>query len=300
MGGGPSNVTSTTTSQLPPWAQPVAAYLLGNTENYVNADLQNGMPAGLNSQVAPLSGAQNQGLQSGLSAAAGAGALLNPALAQMENTLSGAMLNPASNPYLQATFEAAAQPLVTQYQDATEPGIQAEFAHAGSFGGSAQQQTEGIAQQELGNALANLGTGIYGNAYQQGLQNQIREQALLPGLLGASFAPAQEELALGGLQQAQNQAQLNANQQNAQLQYQYPFQTLDQLASVLPPAVGGSYLGSSSMTNPNAITPLTGTLAGGLGGYGLGSLIGAPLLGAAAGPLGAGLGGLAGLLAGLL
>ena len=102
-------------------------------------------------------------------------------LGQAKQILSGAYLNPSSNPYLQATYNEAAQPLVTQFRDATEPGIQAEFAQAGSFGGSAQRDAENIAQQNLAQGLSNLGTNIYGENYEQGMQNMIREQGLLPG-----------------------------------------------------------------------------------------------------------------------
>lgn len=299
-GGGPSTVSSNTQSNLPAWAVPYGMGLLGQTGNYINSDLAGGYPAGMQAQIAPLSPDQQEGLNLGYAAATGAQGLLGPALSQAQNTLSGAYLNPNTNPYLQGAFNEAALPVTEQYQYATQPGIQAEYAHAGAFGGSAQQQTEGLAQQGLGNALQNLATNIYGGAYQQGVQNQLAEEQLVPGLLGATFAPSQALLNLGGLVQNQQQAQLNAGQQNATNQYLYPYQTLGELAAMLPAAVGGAYNSSSSMTNPNALYPLGGLMAGSLGGYGLGSLLGGSLLGAGAGPLGAGLGGLGGLLSTLL
>lgn len=300
MGGAPSNVTSTTTASLPAFAAPYANSVLNDVSNYVNADLAGGFPRGLLEQVAPLTGLQQQGINLGQNAATGSQALLVPALQQMEATLSGNYLNPQSNPYLSATYNEAAQPIVQQYRDAIAPGIQAEFAHAGSFGGSAQQQTEGLAQQGLANALGNLATNLYGGAYEQGLQNQIKEQSLLPSLLAASFTPSQALLNLGGLSQQQQQSQLNAALQNAQSEFNYPYQTLSQLASAIPVSVGGAYNATTTGPNPNALSPLAGSLAGSLGGYGLASLIGGSLLGGAAGPLGAGLGGLAGLLSSLL
>lgn len=300
MGGGPSNVTSTTTARLPQFAVPYAKSALSDIGNYVNADLAGGFPGGMLAQVAPLTGLQRQGINLGQQTAEASQGLLAPALSQAEATLSGAYLNPQSNPYLAATYNEAAQPLVQNFRYATEPGIQAEFAHAGSFGGSAQNQTEGLAQQGLANALGNLATNIYGGAYQQGVQNQLKEQALVPSLMAAGFTPSQALLDLGGLSQQQNQARLNAALQNAQSEFNYPFQALGELASAIPVSVGGSYSATTTGPNPNAVNPLAGALAGSLGGYGLASLIGGSLLGGAAGPLGAGLGGLAGLLGTLL
>jgi hypothetical protein len=216
--------------------------------------------------------------------------LLAPTLGNVSATQSGAYLLPQSNPFLGATFNAAAAPVVQQFRDATEPGIQAEFARAGTFGGSAQNQAEGIAQQDLGNTLQNLATNIYGSNYQQERQNQIRQQGLVPGLLNASFAPASELMNIGGLQQQFGQQVLNTALGNLENQYNWPFQILAQLGAALPTAVGGAYNSRQTGPNPNAIDPLSGGLAGLLGVSGL--------LGALGGGGGLG-GGISSLLGGL-
>jgi hypothetical protein len=180
---------------------------------------------------------------------------------------------------------------VQQFRDATEPGLQAEFARAGSFGGSAQNQAESIAQQNLGNTLQNLATNIYGGNYEQERQNQIRQQGLVPSLLQASFAPASELMDIGGIQQQFGQRVLDTALQNAENQYNFPFQILGQLGAALPTAVGGAYMSQQTGPNPSAIDPLSGGLAGllGVGGL-LGALSGGGGFGEGIGSLLGGLG----------
>ncbi len=293
-GGGPGNTTVTNQVQLPAWAQPYAAQFLGDVGNYVNQGLASGYPFPAQ-QLYGFTPDQVAGMNLGeQSALAGAQGLLAPSLANVSATQSGAYLMPQSNPYLQQTFNAAAAPVAQQFRDATEPGIQAEFARAGSFGGSAQNQAEGIAQQNLGNTLQNLATNIYGGNYEQERQNQIRQQGLVPSLLDASFTPASELMNIGGVQQQFGQQTLNTALQNLENQYNWPFQILGQLGAALPTAVGGSYLSQQTGPNPNAIDPLSGGLAGLLGAGGLLSAMGGG--GGFGGGLSALLGGLSSLL----
>src|SRR5579885_596376 len=240
-GGAPSHTTVTNQVQLPAWAQPYAMEFLGDVGKYVNQGLSSGYPFPAE-QVYGFTPDQMLGMHRGeLSAASDAQSLMTPTLADVAATQSGQYLNPATNPYLEQTFNAAAAPVVTQFRDATEPGIQAEFARAGSFGGSAQNQAEGIAQQNLGNTLQNLAAGIYGGNYEQERQNQIRQQGLIPGLLESSFGPASELMNIGGIQQQLGQEQLNTALQNAENRFNFPFQLLGQLGAALPTAVGGAY-----------------------------------------------------------
>jgi hypothetical protein len=273
--GGGGSTTVTNQVQLPAWAQPYAAGFLGEVGKYVDQGLASGYPFPPQ-QLYGFTPAQTAGMNLGTETALGsAQGLLNPTLANVAATQSGAYLMPQSNPYLQATFNAAAAPVVQQFRDATEPGLQAEFAQTGTFGGSAQNQAESVAQQNLGNTLQNLATGIYGGNYEQERQNQIRQQGLVPGLEQAAFEPASELMNIGGMQQQFGQQQLNTGLQNLENQYFWPFQMLGQLGAALPTAVGGAYQSQQTGPNPNAINPLTGGLAGLLGVGGLLGTLGA-------------------------
>lgn len=277
--GGPGNTTVTNQVALPSWAQPYAGEFLGDVAKYVNQGLASGYPFPAEQVYGftpdQLSG-MNLGSQTAMQTSSG---LLNPTMSNVAATQSGAYLMPQTNPYLEATYNAAAAPVVQQFRDATEPGIQAEFENAGSFGGSAQNQAESIALQNLGNTLQNLATNIYGGNYEQERQNQISQEGLIPGLVNASFAPATELMNIGAQQQQLGQETLNTSLQNAENQYNWPFQLLGQLGAALPTAVGGAYTSQQTGPNPNAINPTSvglqgllglGGLFGGLGGSGMG------------------------------
>ena len=103
------------------------------------------------------------------------------------NTAAGAMLG--SNPYLDAQYARAAQPLTRAFAEATMPGIDATFARAGRFGGSnAQANAVDTATQNLGRSLTDLGTGLYGGQYGQ--ERQLQQQAA-QGLMGGQLGAAQ-------------------------------------------------------------------------------------------------------------
>jgi len=268
-GGGPGNTTVTNQVALPAWAQPYAKEFLGDVGSYVKQGLSSGYPFPAE-QLYGFTPDQQTGMNLGSQAAMQtSSSLLNPTLSNVAATQSGAYLMPQTNPYLEATYNAAAAPVAQQFRDATEPGIQAEFAQAGSFGGSAQNQTEEIAQQNLGNTLQNLATNIYGGNYEQERQNQIGQQALVPGLENASFAPANELMNIGGVQQQFGQEGLNTSLQNAENQYNWPYQLLGQLGAALPTAVGGAYNSQQTGPNPNSFSSASNGLAGLLGFSGL-------------------------------
>ena len=235
-GGGPTQSSST---QYPPWAAPFGAGLLSETNQFVQQDLANGYPSALNWQVAPFTGLQQQGFGQGAGMAGADYSLIDPAFQNVAATQEGQFLNPATNPWLRATFNAAAQPVTQQFEDATAPGINGMFAQAGSFGGSANQEAMSDQQKNLGQTLDNLATGIYGGNYEQERQNQLAQQQGLGNILQAGFAPSQELLGLGGQQQAQQQNILNTGVQNEQQMIQYPFQILGELGNALQQAVGG-------------------------------------------------------------
>lgn len=277
--GGPGNTTVTNQVALPSWAQPYAGEFLGDVAKYVNQGLASGYPFPAE-QVYGFTPDQLSGMNLGSQTAMQtSSSLLNPTMSNVAATQSGAYLMPQTNPYLEATYNAAAAPVVQQFRDATEPGIQAEFENAGSFGGSAQNQAESIAQQNLGNTLQNLATNIYGGNYEQERQNQISQEGVIPGLVNASFAPATELMNIGAQQQQLGQETLNTSLQNAENQYNWPFQLLGQLGAALPTAVGGAYTSQQTGPNPNAINPTSvglqgllglGGLFSGLGGSGMG------------------------------
>jgi hypothetical protein len=89
-------------------------------------------------------------------------------------TMRGDYLSPESNPYLEDTYRRAAGAMTDQYRDAVAPQITAQFARAGSFGGSAHQNTEAAARYNYVRNLEELATGIYGENYGRERDRQLQ------------------------------------------------------------------------------------------------------------------------------
>jgi hypothetical protein len=254
MGSSGSN-SATTTSQMPSWAQGAGQSLLSAMQGLVfggPGGSPTSMPSGLNQSVAPLTGAQQGGLGALNKAASGpVQGLSNSANSAATNQLNGSMLNASSNPYLQSYSNAAAQSMIGQYQTATAPGNMASAQQAGMFNSNAAADQSLMSQYSLGNNLQSLNANIYEPAYQQGIQNQLQTMSMVPSLQQASLLPGQTQFGTGSVQQAQNQAGLNTNFQNALSSFQFPYQELSQLGGSIGQATGGASTVTSTGPGPS-------------------------------------------------
>jgi hypothetical protein len=115
--------------------------------------------------------------------------------------------NLGTNPYLNATFDKAADAVTRRYQTATAPGVDSAFAGRGRYGSGLHANAQGAAARELGDTLGGLATGIYGGAYGQERQLQegananlasqyLQGQGLRASTAGQSAAQAAEDARL--------------------------------------------------------------------------------------------------------
>ena len=131
------------------------------------------------------------------------------ALGNLAETASGQMLN--SNPYLDQTYDRAAQGLTRQFTETTNPAIQAMFSRAGRTGSNAQAETTLRAADTLGDDLAGLATNIYGGNYAQERQNQLGAANSINNQMLQSSGQDIQRLGLAsGLYGQDQSAQLNA------------------------------------------------------------------------------------------
>lgn len=92
----------------------------------------------------------------------------------VSSAMRGDFLDPSANPWLDATYKRAARALTDQYREGVAPSLTAQFARAGSFGGSAHQQTEAASRYNFGRNLEELAAQIYGDNYQQERDRQLQ------------------------------------------------------------------------------------------------------------------------------
>jgi len=249
---------SQSTQSIPSWALPAAKSIFstgfdlsapGQTPAY--------LPEGLN--LAPFNPALEQQLagfnptqQAGmdyLTGSAGASADLAGAGAQqLQDTLQGQYLSPESNPYLQSTYNAAADAMTNQYQQAIAPSLMAQAQQGGVMGGSGMQEQQAYNQFNLGQNLSDLASKIYGGNYAAERGNQLAGLGMVGAGQQAISAPGQQLLGVGALGQGQTQAGMDVATQNAQLRQEYPYKQLSYLGNLLGTATtgGGSVTAGTS------------------------------------------------------
>lgn len=251
--GGSGHAVSSTTPVPPSW-------FAGPYEQFYQQANQTLMPGGgfipynpaMNPQVAPFTPTQQAGLGGIIGAAGAEQPVAGAGLNQAYQTLSGQFLDPATNPYLQATYAEAARPMIQSYQQSVAPSLMAQAQRAGAFGGSAYDQAQSLSQENLARGLGNLGTDIFGGAYETGRAQQLQTLGMLPSALQSGMAPSQAVLGAGTLEQQQQQAVLDSQRQAAVQQQQYPYSIASQ--------IGDLY---GQLTGQTSVVPIkTGALGG--------------------------------------
>jgi hypothetical protein len=212
-----SGGTNTTSQTLPDWLQPYLTQELGSAQQF-----QTNATTNPQSMVAPMTPAQQQGLSSQLSAAGQGAGEAGSASAANQFETSGALLNPASNPYLQNTFNLASQ--------SVQNNLDSQFAGSGS---NVENSIPVQADQ-----MNNLATQLYGGQYDVGLSTMTQAAAQSPLIQQGLYQPGQEQYQVGSTQQQQAQNTINA-----------PYNALSWYSGLL--GLNGSSMGGQSSQNVN-------------------------------------------------
>jgi len=221
------------------------------------------------------------------------------ALGQTGFTASGGFLG--TNPFLQGAIASATRPVMQQFQEQTLPGIQSAFSAAGRYGSGAQTRAIGQAQEAASRAIGDISASMTAQDYarERALQQQaIGQQAtfgqLAPSFYAQQFLPSEQLAQIGASREAIAAKPLQEEISRFQYQQQLPY---SQLQSYLSAVYGNPMAGSVVPQQTPAQSNRLGTALGGAAlGAGLGQAIGGSFGGFSAPVIGAGLGGLAGLL----
>ncbi len=185
------------------------------------------------------------GLQSGQqpsSAFPGTQNFLNNSIGASNYAAQGGLMSPTSNPYLKQYYQAAAQPMISEYEQATAPNIVKDAAQTGTVGGTGHTEATRNANETLSTGLGDLAANIYSPAYGQGLQAAEMAVGGAPNLASGAYIPSQMMQQSGAIGQNQTQNMLNTGYGNLNTQAMWPFTELQQLAGGLGayPGQGGS------------------------------------------------------------
>lgn len=266
-GGGSSNTT--TTQKADPWSG-IQPYLTSGYENLATA--ANNVPgyypgktyAGFSPEQQ-----QSQNMALGYAGSQGMNASIGNNIGAMNYGLNS-VYDPQSNPVINNYVSSATRPLYETYNEQVMPGIKNQAVASGGLGGSRQGVAEGIAGRGLMNAVGDVSTGIYNNAYNQGLDQQARMAALAPQTMGLGLMPSQIYGDVGAQQQQMTQQGINENMSRYDYNQNADYNRYTDYLNTLQ----GTPWGSSSSTGPNpnqqsTAAQLGGSAMSGLGTYGL-------------------------------
>jgi len=252
-GGGGTTTTTSTQNQnqnvnMGPW-QPQQDYLKNLFSGASNLWANYGIQPYTGQTVAPLTGAQNQGLNNIVQTASNGSPLLPASNELALDTINGKFLNPQTNPYLNDTFNAASDAVTRAYQTATAPQTSSAMEAAGRYGSGAYGQMVSQNERNLGTTLGNLGTNIFGTNYQNERQNQLNTMNNTGNLMQNAYIDPNMLLQAGGIQQQQQQNEITGAI-NQYMQGQYaPWQNAQMYQSL----IGGNY-GQSGTVNTTGTT----------------------------------------------
>lgn len=251
-GGAPDHTTTTT--ELPQWAQPYAQALMSRTASLADQP----MPVYTGQRSADLNPYQTAGMNMVANRAMNGSAELQAGSNNLTDTLSGNYLN--SNPYLDANVDRASQALSRNYMGTVNQN-DANFARAGAFGGSAWQMANEGAQRQLAQGLTDLNSSMYGQNYANERNNQMQALGMAPTYANQAYTDAQQLQGVGQTQYGYDQQKLTDMQNQWTEQAQSPYKQLDLLGNGIRAAVGGGSTQSSSVPAPNPYAQAAGGAA---------------------------------------
>lgn len=225
----------------------------------------------------------NLGLQTGTAGAQGLGAILNEAGASRgsrEFLQSGALLDPSTNPVLDAQIRSTIQPIQEQLQEEILPGIAGSFVGGDMFGSSRQGIAEGRAIDSFVDNATRAATDLQANNFNQGLGAMLqsslaplsaateasgqaieagssamgtgadmlmRSLGLTPELGQFAFVPGATLEGVGRAEQSENTARLQEQANRFMQQQMLPMLQAQQVANLAMGLGGGSTISNSTV-----------------------------------------------------
>lgn len=267
MSGGGQQTQQTTQVQLSPEQQQLLNMSMPFAKQY--AEHQPTLPT--TSQVAGFTAPQVEGQQTTLDAAHGALAdTARSGAGAHEFLTSGAALDPATNPGLQAAIRGVTQPMQENFMETVIPAIRSAGTAAGPLG-SREGIAEGIAAGKEERAEGGAVGSLVSQNYQNALDQMTRAMGLTPTVQQGELEPGVAESSVGDVQQQLEQQKLTEAFNKYMYPQLQPMMTAEQMASLASgiPGGGSTTTGSATSQSPAWQQALGyGTLASALLGSG--------------------------------
>lgn len=234
------------------------------------------------STVLPFNAGQQQANAGLTSQAMGPLSGFSSGMMDISNWLNTGALNPATNPYLAGTAEAAIRPVTENLTENILPSVRHGAVVGGQYGGTRQENAEHRAIRDTQRTAGDMTSQIYSNAFESGMDRIVKNMALAPQTAGLSLMPWQVAGGVANQQYGLDTAMAGDAFNRAMMSQQMPY-----LASkdVLATMMG---LGSGSTTTASGTGGGIGSaIGGGIGGAATAGALGSlPGLSALGGPWG--------------
>lgn len=259
FGGGDQTTTTTNT----PWG-PIQPYILDSLSQLSNMSGSRSYYPG--QQVAGFTPAQMQGFDYLTGAAGNIGDYANMFGNSLSTYLSPDFMDPNANPYMSDYVNSAIRPLTENFTQSILPSLRGgdRLTGGGTYGSSRSGIAQGLAANNLENAVGDVTSRMYTDLYGQNIGAQQRAMALTPTLANLFQMPGQIMTGIGGMQQNQAQNEINANMNAYNYNRDQPW---NDIMSILAASSGMPYGTTTGTQQGNG--PWAGMLGTGLMGYGL-------------------------------
>jgi hypothetical protein len=209
------------------------------------------------------------------------------------DTLSGAYLNPESNPYFKQGLQATIRPQVENLQQRVLPQLTADAWNAGAYGGDRYNIEQGRRLSETERNIGDTSAKAYSDMYNAERARQMQAPTMAQAGMQIQMMPSDVEAAAGAEQRGWAQEPITEGMTRYQMALQAPWQGVTPYASLLQGLPYGQASQGTSTGTPGQFYQGTSKGASALTGA-----MGGASMGAAFGPWGAAAGGIIGGLMG--
>lgn len=179
------------------------------------------------------------------------------------------VLFPGSNPALQATIDAAINPVQDRLMRNILPSLRSSYTSGDAVGSTRQGIAEGIALGDFSRNALDATSQISTNAYQSGLDAMGRALALAPATYGAAMSPYTMLNASGAQQDTQAQAEINGQIARGMFNTFGPLSYLSSVMNMGNSIAPEGYTTVGTAPGPQGPGMLSGALGGGAAGAAL-------------------------------
>ena len=170
--------------------------------------------------------------------------------------------NVADNPVVKSMSDAATNPIMTQLREQVLPGIRSGATLTGTQGSTRQGIAEAQGIERGTRAAMDTSAGIYGNAYQQGLNLLSNTLGQQPALMTMAYQPGQIVSGVGAQERDLAQAKINEDIARWTYNQQLPYTMLAEYGNAVSKPFGGTSANEVVATGDNTGQSIGAGLAG--------------------------------------